>query len=203
MNPCPWGGPSTSSQHLQASHCSRSPGSSSQLPQIPKVLCLLPLSQPHLPGHPPAAPSPKGPKSSRRTQWVAHFTEVWGRGTSQSSRANLKTEWETPSDKPLGISTSGKLTPTSIHRPYSPLVHSPGTSRPLSVLLAEKPREEGQGQPWGEIIHSSLSFIPDGAGPRSDHGLGQPQRDEEGLAKDQTPEKAWSGCGASRGERGP
>lgn len=55
-------------------------------------------------------------------------------------------------------------------------------------MLAEKPREEGQGQPWGETIHSSLSFIPGGAGPRSGHGLGQPQRDEEELAKDQTPE---------------
>lgn len=126
-----------------------------------------------------------------------------GEGYIAEQQSKLKAEWETPSDKPLGVSTSGKLTPTSIHRPYSPPVHSPGTSRPLSVMLAEKPREEGQGQPWGEIIHSSLPFIPDGAGPRSDHGLGQPQRDKEELAKDQTPEKAWSGCGASRGERGP
>lgn len=191
--------PNTSRRPIAPDHLAPAPS----LPQIPKVPCLLPLSQPHLPGHPPAAPSPEGPKSSRRSQWVAHFTEVWGRGTSQSSRANLKRSGRHPPTSPSAVSTSGKLTPTSIHRPYSPPVHSPGTSRPLSVMLAEKPREEGQGQPWGETIHSSLSFIPGGTGPRSGHGLGQPQRDEEELAKDQTPEKAWSGCGASCGEPGP
>lgn len=69
-------------------------------------------------------------------------------------------------------------------------------------MLAEKPREEGQGQPWGETIHSSLSFIPGGAGPRSGHGWVSHRRMRRNWPRTK-PQRAWRGCGASRGEPGP
>lgn len=110
----PWGGPSTSSQHLQAA----------PLLQIAWLqLPAPPNPQGSLSASPEPATSTRSPASSTQSQGskaadedcrVAHFTEVWG-GYIAEQQSKLKNGVETPSDKPLGISTSGKLTLTSIH----------------------------------------------------------------------------------------
>lgn len=72
-----------------------------------------------LPGHPPAAPSPYAPQSTRHERWVAHFTEVWagaGRGTLQSSRANRRSRDPRPSDKSLSHFHQQEVD-TSLQRP--------------------------------------------------------------------------------------
>lgn len=76
--------------------------------------------------------------------------------------------------------------------PLYSLVHSPWT--PDSYPWFSRGAWNG-GQ--GQLLVEPL-YLPRNPGPRSDHGLGQPHRDEEELAKDPTPEEGWRGRQVSR-----
>lgn len=114
-----------------------------------------------LPGHPPAAPSPYAPQSTRHERWVAHFTEVWagaGRGTLQSSRANRRSRDPRPSDKSLSHFHQQEVD-TSLQRPA--LLSSSLTPDPQAPPgLVRGGWKGGQGQLLVEPLHLLRSQDP-------------------------------------------